>query len=488
MTPPPIVINNWQKGIAPSQAMGFANMLQCDISNFPGIVRPNYDLEKKSGTTITGLVKWIVRNSSNGHFFSLDTDRKVYTSTDSGSSWSLVSGNTTTAGTGTGNGLAIWKDYLFVMRNTAVDIYGPLSGVPAWTNGWGGLTLTSDTFAHPALWGQDDILYIGNQRYVASVQEVPGATFDPATAATYTATAQALDLPANYRVRCLAELADKLMIGTWVGTSLGQFKIADIFPWDRVSPSFDLPLKLGESGVASMVTKDNILYVRAGTSGKLFATNGSSVRQVAEIPLYISQLDGGIAYEDYPGAMCIHYGRVFWGASILTTQGRGCGVWSYDPDTGVLNRENSVSTGDDTNIEIGALFSVFRDSYVVGWRDNTATAQGIDKLLNDSHALDATIESQEFWVGNMIHGATYSKMTFELSKPLVSGESVNVYWRPNRSANYNSGHLGTFDEVGPTVFDAPASIENVASVQVRVILAGRASAASGPELRELRIE
>jgi hypothetical protein len=71
------------------------------------------------------VVKWLVRDpTTTSQCFCIDDGGKVYKSSDSGTTWSLLNGNTV----GLGQGLCIWKDYLFVARTTSLDTYGPLSG------------------------------------------------------------------------------------------------------------------------------------------------------------------------------------------------------------------------------------------------------------------------------------------------------------------------------------------------------------------------
>mgnify|MGYP001612487413 FL=1 len=174
-----------REGIARSPHTGYADIRNLDISSIPGIVRLNNILAKKSGTTVVGLIKWMVRNPATpAEVFVLDDGGKVYKSADSGVTWALMTGFT--AG-GAGQGMAIWKNYLFVARATAIDICGDgtATGITNanWSNSWAGLTLTTDALWHPMLVSKnDDKLYIGAGIYVSSVAEAT-APFAPATRA-----------------------------------------------------------------------------------------------------------------------------------------------------------------------------------------------------------------------------------------------------------------------------------------------------------------
>ena len=164
-----------------------------------------------SGThTITavkpGETKHQVSDPATGFKYTLDTNGRVWK--QRASVWYVISGNTLTSQSA--NGLAIWKGYLLVFRNTAVDLI-PLSTIDTnatWTNSWKS-DLTSGV--HHAIHSQDDKLYLTNDRHVASLAEL--TTFDPASSATYTWNVSALDVPSGFKLQRLRELGHLLMAG-----------------------------------------------------------------------------------------------------------------------------------------------------------------------------------------------------------------------------------------------------------------------------------
>src|SRR3990167_7764685 len=171
-----------------------------DIYSEPGILKPGFiGSNADTAGTVTDLVRWIVnRDGANTNLYAIGDTARVYTSEGSSGPWSRLTGNTST---GTGNGMAAWKNTVFAIGVQGIDAYH--LGSQAWINasgsGWIGSDLESDSY-HPAIVGQDDIVYIGNGRYVASLQEVSGQTFHPSLSASYAWNAQALDLPSGYRV------------------------------------------------------------------------------------------------------------------------------------------------------------------------------------------------------------------------------------------------------------------------------------------------
>lgn len=434
-----LVINEWYKGIAESPHLGFHDIRNVDIFTSPGIAQPNYKTAKVSATTVTGLPKWIVKNPG-GNFYALDSAGVVYKSS-TGSSWSVVSGNTTTSAAG--NGLVIWKSYLLVMRNAFIDVM-KISD-ESWTNGW--QALTTDSEWHMAIVGQDDIVYIGNSRYIASLSENTGQTFAPGTAATYTYTAQALDLPAQYRVKCLAELGVNLMIGTLSGDADYTGNTADIFPWDRVSTSFNIPIRIAERGVHQLLNHENLLYITAGITGNIYISNGSNTQLLRKLPDSIINLSSslGTFITYFPGAIMSYNGRVYFGVSSGTQSGSvdGIGVWSVTRK-GNLTFEHTISTGTvnpTNNLFIGALYP-WHSTYFIGWRDNTT--YGIDNIDGNRFASYASkIKTPLYQVGTPLSKFTFTQVEFTLDRPMIANDGIKISYRTNLTANFTE--IGTRD-------------------------------------------
>ncbi len=484
-----LVIKDWGKGIGPSPHTGFGDMRNLDIYTLPGVVRLNNLLAKKSSTTVTNLVQWIVKNPLlSTELFALDAAGQVYTSTDSGDTWSTVSGET--AG-GLGQGLQIWKDYLFVARSAALDVYGPLSGVRAWSNSW--QTIDSDVLWHPMIVSNNDNkLYGGAGKYVFSLDEL--TTFAPGTGASFTWTQRALDLPPNYRIKCLAELGGNLMIGTWMGTNLFDFKVADIFPWDRASPSFKDPIQLNDNGVNSMITIDNTIFGQVGIGGKVFTCNGVQATIVAQIPSAIASLEGGYYLEPFPGAIESYKGRLFFGVSVGGSSNiSGMGIWSFVQTSkgNILNLEHTISTGNDGTsnpLKIGAIKSITRDILVAGWRDNAT--YGIDKTTNTSRYTTYTgyVESPFYTVGTNLIKRQFTQGEFQLAAALTTGQGVKIKYRTDVSASYTT--IGTYDfsTYGAIIsHNFTADIPECEFVQIRVELTTGASSNTSPFLKTVTL-
>jgi hypothetical protein len=415
-----------------------------DISTIPGVARINNITVKKSGTTVDALVLWMVKDPvTPANVYALDSNGVVYNSADSGVSWAELSDRA-----GSGQGMVIWKGYLFVATDTALDVYGPLASSPAWTTGW--KTIDSDTAWHPMIVSfNDNKLYGGAGKYIFSLDENTGQTFAPGTAASFTFTAQALDLPPSYRIKCLTEIGNNLLIGTWMGTSIYDLRVADIFPWDRAASSFSGPVKLNVNGVHAMTTINNTVFVLAGVEGEIFVTNGVNAEKVAQIPSSVANIEGGLYLETYPGALLNYKGRPFFGVSGGGTGVvGGMGVWSLSITSqgNIITHEHTISEGTDGSVavvKVGALCDITRDSLLIGWR--SSSTYGIDKTTATVRytSYGAYFESAFYQVGTPALPRKFEAIEVMLAAPLTTGQGIIIKYRSSLAASWTT--LTTID-------------------------------------------
>lgn len=472
----PLIINAPRQGIGPSPHVGFGDCRNLDIFSIPGVALLNNPLVKKSASTVTGLPQWIVKNPATPtEFYGLDSDGVVYKSTDSGATWSVLAGNT--AG-GKGQGLQIWKGYLFVAYTAGLDVYGPLAGGAAWSLAW--KTIDSDTLWHPMIISKNDNkLYGGAGKFIFSLDENSGQTFAPGNAATYTWTQQALDLPPNYRIKCLEELGVNLMAGTWMGTNIYDVKVADIFPWDRSSVSFNQPISMAENGVNAMLNDGTYLIVLAGITGAIYKSDGVTAVPIGQIPETVANLSGGLYLEPYPGAIIKYKGRPFFGVSGGGTSAiAGMGVYSLMQTSkgSIVAHEHTISTGNDgaSNVlKIGALCEVSKDVLLAGWRDNAA--YGIDKTNNSARQTGHTafFDSPFFGVGTPLNKRPFTQLEFQLAKPLLTNEGIRIEYRTDLAATFTTIGTYVFSGTGTIIggvssHNTEAAIPDCENLQIRV--------------------
>jgi hypothetical protein len=488
-----MIINSPRQGISSSPHVGFADIRNLDISSISGIVRLNNILEKKSSTTVTGQVNWLVRHPiTTSEVYALDNGGVVYKSTDSGASWAILTGSSST--NAHGNGLWIWKNYLFVARDALLDVCGDgtATGITSsnWTLGW--KSIDSDVLWHPMLTSKNDNkLYGGAGRYVYSLDENTGQTFAPGTSATFTWTQQDLDLPPSYRIKCLEELGNSLMLGTWQGTNVYDIRIADIFPWDRSSVSFGQPISVDDFGVHAMKNNGNSLTVLAGISGTVRKCDGINTLIIGQIP---TDLSGGKYIEFYPGSLCNYKNKIFFGTGNPgTTALGGQGIYSLQ-QTGqgnILNLEHlnsSLTDGSAASVKISALLPISIDTLLSAFRSNTT--YGIDLTTATSYAYGTNysgyFETPLYYVGVPTSPKAFKPASVQFAKTLATGEGVQIKWRKNLSDSWSDATTIDYTTYGGILsknFSLP--IGDCEFVQFKIALLGTST--TTPQFKSLTL-
>lgn len=492
-----IIVQAPRQGISQSPHVGFGQIRNLDITSVPGIVALNNIQVKKSSTTITDNINWTVRHPiTTSEVYALGDTGKVYKSSDSGATWALMTGFT--AG-GHGNGMIIFKNYLIVARDAFLDICGDgtATGITNanWSNSW--KAIDSDTLWHPMIISKNDgKVYGGAGRFVFSLDENTGQTFAPGTAASFTFTSQALDLPSPYRIKCLEELGNNLMCGTWQGTAMTDIRVADIFPWDRSSVSFGQPIVIDDYGVHAMKNTGVSLVVLAGTSGTIRRSSSVTSNIIGQIP---TDIRGGKYIEFYPGSICSYKNKVFFGTGNGgSTAVSNQGIYSIN-ETGqgnILSMEHSVSTlndGSTNSLKVTSLLPITRDTLLTGWRDNTT--YGIDLTTATSYAYTTDysgyFETPLYSVGSTLNLVKYKEIEFQCVRPLRTGEGIKIEYRTNLTNSYTT--LNTYDYTNwgdivsknSTFIVTTNEIPACEIIQLKISLLG--SATTSPELKSITL-
>jgi hypothetical protein len=427
------------------------------------------------------VTKIIDRNSNSSDFnlFAIDSKGKIWTKYSDGI-WTVLPGNTNI----NARDIIIYQDYLLAFGLTKISVFGKLSdiidGTPAWINDWQTF-LSSITSARPAILGQDDAIYIGNGNVVASI--IFTGTFVPSDGGTFAFNNNALDLPDNYQINCFSELGTYLVIGTQFGYNFGAGNVADVILWDRVSTSYELPVKLNTQGVRAMVNYNNTIYVFAGLSGHIYATDGTSARLVGKIsPQMLDVQQDKMQLEIYRNGVAIQKDKILIGAGEAKN-GYPVGVFSYNPQTGGIALEYSLSTGNDGSVTGIDVYSVYSDSdntIYVGWQDGTT--YGIDKTSNTIRYETAYIITGLYRVAQNRSKRVFSHFEIDLSKDLETENAVNLYYREKLNENFKP--IGEMTSGFSKIFDKSISVE---SIQIKIELKTSDITYYSPELVSVRL-
>lgn len=341
-------------------------------------------------------------------------------------------------------------------------------------------------------------------------------TNNPTTSVQYTYNDKALDIPNGEYPTSLNELGTNLMIGT---------NTDKIYPWDRISDSFGLPLACPEYYIDKMVNINNILYIFSGTLGKVYKTNGTRIADAFSIPphlIYNETRDDTLKLF-YWGDVKSSGDKIFFGVTAYDL----CVLFKYNSTSDVLTIEQDplqLTGGNSISSIIGAICFYYDTSFSYldknGYSKNTRFGyrfiftNRVDadnaiynyRVLTDNsgrqglYSTDYTafIITDCIPIATSLRKRTFQQVEFKLALPFSNAsEGVSIQYRTNK----DGGLSGGFTTIGTTVYSASnaslmsdvytANIENVEWVQFKIRLSGsnnnNATPATRTQLKEIRI-
>lgn len=466
----PIIINNWQQGTAPSPLVGFGNLVNVDIHGTKGVLQAS----PKAVNEFTGTAKvnWFAQDPDTGNIYALLADGTLKQRANSGGSWSTITGHGTSLDDG--NGLGVYKGYIFKARREAVDVYNINTAV--WTNDWATFTTQSNLTSklHPMIHAQDDILYIGDGRYVSSVNA--GASFVPGSD---TLTAQALDLPQGYKILSLDEIGQYLAI---LAKQQNASRVA-VFPWLRTTDSFNDPVLVKESHATSLLSTDNELFIQAGTKANVYNTNLSSYGELTRVDFApvisrnpITSGNMTLGFNSSEMLLCV-------GESSGTTKPIP-GLYSIkDGAISIKNLPSVLSSApEQVRTLINNVFITSGGEILFSWVDNTGTtATGIDAVSNFRDRYEdysSYVETQLYSVGTSRNPVTYQTVSVFLTEKLNAGDGFKIQYRTSLAEDWVSLETPDitdgdfdFDALGEVAeFHLPAGMGELVNVQFKILV------------------
>ena len=457
----------------------------------------SYTLGKPIDSTIgiasseTYLYQFILDNAGRAWWI----DNKDGTATNN----LVYMGNDTLTGD-EGRGIVCWKNHLIVFRASNVDgvglaaieqandfnsAYGD-AATGGWDYGWDSVSSFNLTGVNvrEVLVGEDDILYFDNLNRLGSFSENTGSTLDLDNGATFTKNVSALDLPEEEEdaLLTIGELGTDLLIGG---------RTNNVYPWDRISSSFNFPLKFPEHGIQKIVSSNSLTFIFAGYRGRIYVTNGSGVEVFKKVPDHLA----GSQNPYFTINSCeLTKNQIYFSFTATTNAGGAVsgldGVWALDISTGSLRLNNTLTHATDgttTTIQRYALSDTpSGDGLVIGWEDDSSN-YGIDiGSSNPYSGGESIIETDIIPIGTNRYPETITQIEYKLSKPLVSGESIQLLQRSNLNDSFTS--IGTGNTAGSLSGSFDATFENVEWLQIRAVLTSTDSSPSYVPLREIRIQ
>lgn len=488
---PELIIDGWENGIAESPYKGITSVKNFNIRYLPGAVYSNYKRILNTSATTVAIPKYWTIDPDTGVYYIVDSGGLVWQSSDpSTTAWTQLTGN---AGhLGQGQGLVVYKGYLFVFKDTSVDYYF-ISGTH-WVFDW--QTGFQANVDHMAIWSFLDIMYFCNgvqvneQPTVASIIPTPNTVFDPQDSSTFTYNPSAVFLPGfEASATWLTQLSNNS--GANIIIAAGK----TLYPWDGLSTNFNgvVPVSIMEK-INRVVNIMNNLYITAGVKGNIYISNGYSISPFIKIP---DSFFGVIDPVLISGDMMSHRNKLYVGYSLLAspfTNGIfsvALGVNTYGTEVaGAINFENENSYGPNASgvtapygqpsvlIDLEAA-SV--DTYASAWYDGTKG--GMDKNTNIIYTnFETVIESDLIPVGTFLNKKTFDNIEFKLDKPLAGTIKISI--RQSLSDSYVQ--IGTTTSSVISDVYTPLSVENFEWIQFKIELASTSNTVFN-RLREIRI-
>lgn len=393
--------------------------------------------------------------------------------------WVLLKGNTVTgagADTGgssvnSGEGLAMWKNFLFAFRSTSIDVYN--LATPGWTNSWKS-TGSVDVGDHVPFVSKDNKLYFyadkvtGVKAYVGSIKQE--TTFDPATSSTYTYNATALDVP--HDITALSDFNDKIMVGTISNK---------IYLWDGTSTSFDDPVTLLEERTYALKDLNNVLYISAGEKSNIYKTYGTTVENFVDPS---DELFQGIQYSVRAIGLALESNDLLF----VTSGGNAdvCGIFASDLKTGAYHLLYEFSQGFIlSGIAQNAFFTLSsataNSTIFAGYSYGGVTFIDTNSFFgfsSTSTRYRSYVISPLYEVGTFENPRTFQKMQLILAKPLSAGLGVRVSSRTNLTNAFSNSVTFDSSTIGTTVTAAESviNVETTQFIQFKIELQQSASA------------
>lgn len=354
-------------GIADSDYIGSENsvaeMVNCDIHSEAGLIKANQALVKDSGAVVDELCQAKVPCSNGSTYFFGDSGG-IFERQSNGT-WTDRGTVAPAAGAAKVLSAREYRGYIYYSTQNRL---GRIA-VPAAGGSWAGRDDNWATFGvgnatyHP-MEIVNLVLYIGDGNQVA---QVDNTTF----------SANALDITTPLIISALGRLDTDLLIGTIVASNVMR---SEIIRWNTWSVSFSVSDPIPEVGINAFLDTDNIVVVSAGKKGNLYIYDGAQLETYKKIKGTWSSTNKAVVY---PEAVFNFNGMPLFGLSIDTGTGVNLGVYSLHRTNRnypyVLNLEFTISTGNRTNVVIGAIVPIGADQFLVSWKDTTSgTLYGVD--------------------------------------------------------------------------------------------------------------
>ena len=465
---------DWQGGIASSPYAGIADMRNIDPFTDPVSLKTGFKAIEESDGVFDSFPRHATFDEVDNILYFGTADGQLVQRNSGGAYTDVSDGGVPVSEADECHGIAYWKRYVLYADDTHLHAYRIDS--PNWFNDWQAFEVgrgTTVDFPHTMLVGQDDVLYITDGKYIASLQEQAGQTFNASSATTYTWNSTALDLPDGYVANTLTEYGTFLIIGTYFGEILNIGNRADTFPWDRLSASYNIPIRAKGNGVLASINDNNRLYTLIDkVSGKVAASNLSTYQMLMEL----RSIKGGINVN--PDAIDVLNNEILMGIGTDSADVDTSGV--YGMKNNFLHLKNVLSCG-GTQAQIGSVTAIGDGDYVASWEQGST--YGSDLISNTRcDGYISSVTTPLYSLSKSTGKVLFNNCEIQLGKELSTGQGIKVYYRANLTDSFTLIHTFDYATWGATnLYNDNANIEELARVQFKIELTSAADSTESPE-------
>ena len=243
---------------------------------------------------------------------------------------------------------------------------------------------------------------------------------------------------------------DKLDDGEGTSWSqIGNQRVANIYPWDRTSASFSLPVQIQENGIHAMLQVNNKVYVVAGTAGNVYVTDGTSYQKIGRIP-WSQDRNISNSIRVFPNAITtnVNNNLIVGVSSGAGTQDQ-LGIYEIALSEGypicLKNTPEGYTLGGD--LQIGFLTTSNQGQTYVGYGVN-GTYDVDYTRFNAYVGYKAVIESPLYSVGTSTNKKTFQHGEFILAKPLTYHQKIRISYRKDTESDYVLIGTYSFSDLG----------------------------------------
>ena len=366
------------------------NIVNLDIHTNPGITQPSRALIKDDSMSDGNLVinefceAGVASPRGNGFMFG--ENGGVFERRTSGE-FHKITTLTPNSGSAKVYSSHVFEDVIYYVMDNRV---GKMD-VRSQGNNWGN---RNDNFAETLGGGAkqrpsiviEDTLYIGHGNRISRIRNgVFTADVGP-------------PISSNYQITCFGRTDNDLLVGTQVATGFEEVAATStILRWNTTSNNTVSRDHVPEPSINAFLNTDNRVFVSCGYSGSLYVYDG------ADLVFYRKIHPNAKNTTVLPTSVANFSTRPIFGFSSteVLADSNNSDIFGVTPNLGiyslaqtavnypiVLSMENTISPGNRSNIQIGAIVPLLaEDKYMVSWKRAIEGGEevGVD-VLGDTYA------------------------------------------------------------------------------------------------------